>query len=83
MAHTLRNTLNRSYGSNEDDTIHLGDDLTMSFRRTVRVPDNIKASLLPPDLGAFPLYRVSQYDKLPETMKAKGGLFFPMYSRSA
>jgi hypothetical protein len=54
--------------------------LKISFRRTVRVPDTSATSFLPPDLGAFPLYKVQDYDnKLPQTMVSKGGLFMPMY----
>jgi hypothetical protein len=55
-------------------------DLKISFHRTIRVPDNHKASFLPPDLGAFPLEAISKYtDKFSETMVAKGGIFLPMY----
>lgn len=65
-----------------DDTVLVGGDLRISFRRTIRVPDNHQESFLPPDLGAFPLKRVSQYaDKLPPRMSANGGLLFPMYRR--
>jgi hypothetical protein len=56
--------------------------LKVSFRRTIRVPDNQQISDLPPSLGAFPLKRVSEYfAKLPNSMAAKGGLFFPMYRK--
>lgn len=54
--------------------------LDISFRRTIRVPDNNKSYDLPPDCGAFPLYSVDQFkDKLPTAMVAKGGLFLPIY----
>ena len=33
---------------------------------------------LPPSLGSFPLYPVSQFKGLPSYMQAKGGVFFPM-----
>ena len=56
--------------------------LRISFRRTIRVSDNDDASLLPPDLGAFPLYSTSTlYSRLPQTMAAKGGVLFPMHGR--
>lgn len=59
------------------------DDLQISFRRTIRVSDNHQVSLLPPDLGEFPLKAVSQHaDKMRPEMSAKGGLFFPMYRKS-
>jgi hypothetical protein len=80
--------------------VHNGD-LKISFRRTIRVPDNANVtSLLPPDLGAFPLYPIkkkpylwgSYWDpgsseltpmglELPEHMRAKGGIYFPMHRR--
>ncbi|KAH8712151.1 hypothetical protein GQ44DRAFT_730725 [Phaeosphaeriaceae sp. PMI808] len=52
----------------------------ISFRRTIRVPDNEQVSQLPPNLGAFPLKRISEYtEKLGGAMAAKGGVFFPMH----
>jgi hypothetical protein len=65
-----------------DDTIVVNGDLTISFRRTVRVADTQESNYLPPDLGAFPLEAVSQHsNKLPRAMVAKGGVFFPMYRK--
>jgi hypothetical protein len=64
------------------DAIVVNDDLRISFRRTVRVPDNNQTSKLPPDLGAFPLKAVSDHkSKMNASMTAKGGLFFPMYRK--
>jgi hypothetical protein len=64
----------------KDDHVLVDSRLKLSFRRTIRVPDNQQTSNLPPSLGAFPLKRVSEYvAKLPNSMAAKGGLFFPMY----
>jgi hypothetical protein len=63
-----------------DDCVVVNSDLEISFRRTVRVPDNHQISHLPPDLGTFPLKPVSNhFETLPTEMVAKGGLFFPMY----
>lgn len=56
------------------------DDLTITFHRTLRIPDNIQTNNLPPSLGHFPLYQVEDYAaKLPQAMAQKGGVFFPMY----
>ena len=68
---------------NNDINIKYGHaSLTISFRRTIRVPDNEKVSELPPDLGKFPLYRVGDYaDNMPVTMAKKGGVFLPMYRK--
>lgn len=63
----------------EYKTIHI-DDLEISFQRTLRVPDNNESSALPPGMGKLPLYHVKDHaSKLPPSMKAKGGLFLPMY----
>lgn len=64
-----------------NDTVHL-DDLQISFKRTIKVPDNNKSSALPPSLGNFPLYEVKNYlDTLPDDLVGKGGLFLPMYRK--
>ncbi|KAK3934371.1 hypothetical protein QBC46DRAFT_454238 [Diplogelasinospora grovesii] len=66
-----------------DDHSLLGD-LDMSFRRTIRVPDNHQVSKLPPDLGKFPLFQVARHvSGMPADMVAKGGLSMPMYQREA
>ncbi|KAG1845170.1 hypothetical protein F4604DRAFT_1819630 [Suillus subluteus] len=58
--------------------------LGISFRRTVRVPETGQPNNLPPGLGAFPLYNVSEFSHvLPQDMVEKGGLFFAMYQREA
>ncbi|KAI5359517.1 Putative Ubiquitin-like domain-containing protein [Septoria linicola] len=57
--------------------------LKVSFQRTVRVTDNSSVNNLPPGVGTFKLLEVADYDTLPETMKQKGGFFFPMYQREA
>jgi hypothetical protein len=65
-----------------DDSIVFNGDLKISFRRTIRVPDNDESHFLPPDLGAFPLKAVSQHSsKLDPAMVQKGGVFFPMYRK--
>jgi hypothetical protein len=57
-----------------------GESLTISLRRTVRVPNNGIAYSLPPDLGAFPIYNVLKHiEKLPKHLVEKGGVFIPIY----
>ena len=57
------------------------EKLQISFRRTIKVPDNDDTSLLPPNLGTFPLYSVDALDeKLPDGMATKGGILFPIHS---
>lgn len=60
------------------------DGFTLSFQRTLRIPDDGKTYPLPPGLGSFPLYRVDQYaGKLPKKWVEEGGVFLPMYQKEA
>src|SRR3990172_3340261 len=57
--------------------------VTIRFHRTVRVAEGRQPSNLPPSLGYFPLYRVSDYrEKAPESWET-GGFFFPMHDKEA
>ncbi|KAI0427586.1 hypothetical protein F5Y09DRAFT_350335 [Xylaria sp. FL1042] len=63
---------------------HKLQHLQISFRRTIRVPDNADEAKLPPDLGRFPLFKTSDFaSKLSSDKGMKGGVFFPMYQRKA
>ncbi|KAH6687404.1 integral membrane protein [Plectosphaerella plurivora] len=58
--------------------------LSIILHRTIRVPDNADTNSLPPSLGSFPLFRVSDYThNLPDEIVHKGGIFFPMYQSEA
>lgn len=58
--------------------------LTITFQRTLRLPEDGKTHSLPPGLGAFPLKKVDDYaDKVPASWKEHGGVFLPMYQREA
>ncbi|KAG8355558.1 hypothetical protein FVEN_g6453 [Fusarium venenatum] len=60
------------------------DDLTISFKRTIRVSDNKSTNDLPPDMGEFPLSKMDDYaETIPLSMAEKGGVFIPMYQREA
>ncbi|MBX3229167.1 MAG: hypothetical protein KIT84_18905 [Labilithrix sp.] len=66
------------------DTLALGDGLTVSFLRTLRIPDDGKTYPLPPGLGRFPIRRVDDYaSKVPAEWREHGGVFLPMYQREA
>jgi hypothetical protein len=57
---------------------------SITFHRTLRIPDDGKVYPLPPSLGSFPIKRVDDYlDKVPEEWKSHGGIFIPMYQREA
>lgn len=60
------------------------DGFTITFQRTLRIPNNGIKYPLPPGLGRFPIYRVQDYArKLPESWVKEGGVFIPMYQREA
>ncbi len=67
-----------------DNTIHIGEHFSVSFQRTLRIPDDNKTYPLPPSLGEFPICKVEDYkDRVPATWKEHGGVFIPMYQREA
>lgn len=66
-----------------DDRLHIGH-LSITFHRTLRIPDDGGTYPLPPSLGAFPMRKVSDYaDRVPDDWKEHGGVFIPMYQREA
>jgi hypothetical protein len=66
-----------------DDQITIGS-LSIVFHRTLRIPDDGTHYPLPPSLGRFPVHRVDDYaDRVPESWRAHGGVFIPMYQREA
>jgi hypothetical protein len=72
--------------SAEHDQLKFGDQhpFSLSFQRTLRIPDDGKTYPLPPGLGTFPIRRVRDFaDKLPAEWAAHGGVFIPMYQREA
>ena len=87
--HTLKVNLSQSHavpGAYSAIEARDADDkaLTISLRRTIRVPDNGTSYDLPPDLGAFPIYNVLDHQaKLPPHLVKKGGAFIPIYSSYA
>jgi hypothetical protein len=66
------------------NALRLGDGVTITFQRTLRIPDDGKKYPLPPGLGAFPLRLVRDYaDRVPSEWVAQGGVFLPMFQREA
>jgi hypothetical protein len=58
--------------------------ISVTFERTLRIPDDSKTYPLPPSLGHFPICKVDDYiDKVPDSWKEHGGVFLPMYQREA
>jgi hypothetical protein len=64
--------------------VRLGERMTVSFQRTLRVPDDGRPYPLPPSLGPFPLQRVEDHaDRIPDAWRREGGVFLPLYQREA
>jgi hypothetical protein len=67
-----------------NDSLQLGEGLTVSFLRTLRIPDDGKTYPLPPGLGRFPVRRVDDHlDRVPAEWREHGGVMLPMYQREA
>lgn len=68
----------------KDDAIRIGPRFSVTFQRTLRIPDDGKAYPLPPGLGRFPIRQIKDYaDHVPQAWRARGGVFIPMYQREA
>jgi len=66
----------------QDDRIHVGARLAVSFQRTLRIPDDGGTYPLPPGLGRFPVFSAADYiDRLPRSWQHD--FFIPMYRREA
>jgi hypothetical protein len=66
------------------DAIKIGKHFSVSFERTLRIPDDGRTYPLPPGLGEFPICKVQDYeDRVPASWKEHGGVFIPMYQREA
>jgi hypothetical protein len=64
--------------------VHRDARFALEFQRTLRLPDDNRDHPLPPGLGRFPVDHVDDYaEKLPESWKKRGGVFFPMYQSEA
>lgn len=64
--------------------VHIGDRFSVSFQRTLRIPDDGQRYPLPPGLGLFPVQRASDFaGQGPEAWRGGSDLFIPMYQREA
>ena len=67
-----------------DDAIRVGRFVSISFPRTLRIPDDGREWPLPPGLGRFPLRRVRDFARrVPRSWRERGGVFLPMYQCEA
>lgn len=64
--------------------VHPGAKISISFQRTLRIPDDGKPYPLPPGLGRFPLEHVDDYaSNVPAEWIERGGVLLPMYQSEA
>lgn len=67
-----------------DDTLAIGPRFSVSFIRTLRIPDDGRTYPLPAGLGRFPVARVQDHrDRVPAEWREHGGVMIPMYQREA
>jgi hypothetical protein len=68
----------------ENGKIRFGERFTVSFQRTLRIPDDNRTYPLPPGLGVFPVMQVADYiERVPASWHAEDGVFIPMFQREA
>ena len=68
----------------DDNRIHIGERFSVSFQRTLRIPEDDQTYPLPPSLGLFSIHRVADFAaNLPATWQEQSGYFIAMYQREA
>ena len=66
----------------EPESIRIDNQFVVSFKRTLRIPEDGKLHKTPPNFGVFPIYRVEEFaERLPESWQRQSGTFIPMYQR--
>ena len=63
--------------------VHPEAELSLSFQRTLRIPDDGGTYPLPPGLGEFPLRHAEDFAALPQAARERGGVILPMYQAEA
>ncbi len=68
----------------QNDRLYFGEGFSLSFQRTLRIPDDGKDYPLPPGLGEFPICKVMDYaGRVPASWVEQRGVFIPLYQREA
>lgn len=64
--------------------VHPEAKVSVTFMRTLRIPDDDKSYPLPPGLGSFPMRNVDDFkDRVPTMWREHGGVMLPMYQSEA
>eukprot|EP01043_Picozoa_sp_COSAG02_P026052 COSAG02_NODE_1489_length_12365_cov_22.798793_5_plen_1063_part_00 len=66
-----------------DNSLQFSDGPSISFQRTLRVPETDKEYPLPPGMGSFELVRAGDCPGLPAEMARRGGVVLPMFQQEA
>jgi hypothetical protein len=68
----------------EADRIRVGDRFSVTFQRTLRVPEDGRVYPLPPGLGRLPVHRARDYrERVPELWWRRDDIFIPIHQREA
>lgn len=68
----------------EDDAIYVGNRFSVSFQRTLRIPEDGHEYPLPPGFGRFPIHLVDDFaDRVPSAWLDQHAVMIPMYQREA
>jgi hypothetical protein len=66
------------------DRLHIGQRFSVSFQRTLRLPDDGRVYPLPPGLGPLPMRPAADFgDRAPKAWRERGGFLVPLHQREA
>lgn len=64
--------------------ILVGEQFSVSFQRTLRIPEDDQTFPLPPSLGPFSIHQVADFsERVPEKWRQRQAFFIAMYQREA
>jgi hypothetical protein len=64
--------------------LRFGSGFSVSFERTLRIPDDGRTYPLPPGFDEFPIRKIDKRDsRFPQEMRNAGGFVIPMFQREA
>jgi hypothetical protein len=69
--------------SADHESVSIGERFSISFQRTLRIPDDGRDYPLPPGLGAFPVHRVKDHSNRIPIAWEEHDVFVPMYQCEA
>lgn len=67
----------------EKNQVRVGERFSITFQRTLRIPDDGQTYPLPPGLGLLPVEQVTDMREMPSSWRDHSSVFIPMYQREA